>query len=1046
MVQKPISHTFNRQTATKEVTVAGKTETVITALVIEAAEPVILTQDRALLGQPGHQYVPPTANLRVYGDVVTIKGELRLFGKDLLIVARKLLALPAEHAPVIRVDGRPLEDEVGKPKALLKGVNPPDNPAKGKIVKGQTGAPGYNTRIEPLPAADSSWADGGAGWSGPAYQAQMYGENGHDGAPGNRGGAVSILCDTLTVVERRVLYISTVGGTGGDGQSGQDGADGGDGGPGFDAVALPFYAYKNSTAGGNGGRGGAGGKGGRGGQGGSGGEVQVHVLSGEPPVSPVIDGGRRGEPGEGGAGGNPGRGGRAGLSADIATHRLYDDRDEMSRPSPAGRDGTFGSSLGRGDADPAPPSTDGLVRLSHGKLDKGVVTSNASVSQLVMMFERVRADYLVTDPEDEVDPATFADIKERLGWVTALLKEVPKTHVDFALAAAVLPAALLAWDQANQGFDYFGNGAYQVPSVSVGVYRGLLKTSLNRLKDVEKVADQYFTALREERDALASLTDALGQVKAQQTLLQGAKADLEVKMKGEAEIINAAEIRRKAARTPLGAKLAKFKDKVKDSFGLSPETLFNCLTQLSFTSAENPPGAAAMVAAQLGAIVTEGLKNITDDSGQLVNKSYVLGAIKSFASAELKTDFENTPTGEINDSASYQILAEFAKIKRMIDAFREKTSGAAEASIAIMDYIALLAERNRHIDYYNGLLRGLVQILTAARRLALDQQKVQDGLAANHTPGLTPMVNFVSGLYERAKADCIESLYMLSRAQSFWALEPSTSFYDRLGHTPQDIRHDQLVTAAGSIERDLVSVLENVRLTPNHFPAGDKGDHAQGALVVLTRKTHADFFEHLENWGHAQFALAPATLQSPAPDTILTPTMSAWTGETPPDPKIVIANPFHGKADVRLTKVRAWMVGMRTKNERHNVIIEHMGREVFRTPDDNTYPAPRENQDARIVHGPVLLPFRYSAEGLEFDGHFTPGKIDGVPGSEDGDLGYSAKATELGLPGTTGYAAIGPFATWRLIVREKDNPGLDLKSLHTVVMDFHGFHQSFVDV
>jgi hypothetical protein len=134
-----------------------------------------------------------------------------------------------------------------------------------------------------------------------------------------------------------------------------------------------------------------------------------------------------------------------------------------------------------------------------------------------------------------------------------------------------------------------------------------------------------------------------------------------------------------------------------------------------------------------------------------------------------------------------------------------------------------------------------------------------------------------------------------------------------------------------------------------------------------------------------------------------------------------------------------------------NITIEHSGREMFRRPDDTSYPEPRQPNDAaagaddpRLVHTPLRVPFIYKADGMMFDPGkgFVPGKIKNIPGAEDGDLGYSLKA-QLGLPGSSGYAAIGPFAVWRLIVRKLDNPDLVFKDLHTVVIDFHGFHQVF---
>ena len=94
------------------------------------------------------------------------------------------------------------------------------------------------------------------------------------------------------------------------------------------------------------------------------------------------------------------------------------------------------------------------------------------------------------------------------------------------------------------------------------------------------------------------------------------------------------------------------------------------------------------------------------------------------------------------------------------------------------------------------------------------------------------------------------------------------------------------------------------------------------------------------------------------------------------------------------------------------------------------------------------IPFNYNAAGLSYDeatGTFTPGKLFGrMVGSEDGDLGFPNDWIG-GLPSGGKYAPIGPFGKWRLIVRiTEDNRKLDLDKLTMIVIDFHGFHQSFL--
>jgi hypothetical protein len=213
--------------------------TVTTDLRIEAAGTIALTQAEGGIGIPGQVYVPPTAHLTVLGDVVTIEGRLNFPGRVVKIVARRIEARSATgkaEDPAIIVDGAELDPELGQPKPLPKGVTPARLAPLTKVIKGHKGADATNNMILPHPAADSKLAQGSAGWSAEQHPSEMHGEPGENGAAGNAGGIIALICRDLSVTApAKTLHLSARGGRGGDGQPGQDGADGGDGGEPFDA-------------------------------------------------------------------------------------------------------------------------------------------------------------------------------------------------------------------------------------------------------------------------------------------------------------------------------------------------------------------------------------------------------------------------------------------------------------------------------------------------------------------------------------------------------------------------------------------------------------------------------------------------------------------------------------------------------------------------------------------------------------------------------------------------------------------------------------------
>ncbi|HEY7317181.1 MAG TPA: hypothetical protein VIE89_06380, partial [Candidatus Binatia bacterium] len=395
MQERPIDSTFNRQRTVERRSVGGTEVEVVTELVLETALPLVLTQDAGRANEPNCQFVPESAHLKVFGDDVTVLGRLSLPGRTVQIFSRVLRArADGDVPPAISVDGPELPEALAKPKALPKGESPPDRPTKSKVAKGRKGDDGYNDRVEPLPLRTARKEPGKPGWSGADHPDEMNGEPGRDGEKGFPAGAIFILCGEADL--DGVLSLSAVGGPAGEGQPGQDGADGGDGGKGLLPQVVNWFleSYKSSVAGGDGGNGGNGGPGGRGGQGGDGGKIVVHSLSALPRVATACAGGKGSVPGFGGRGGERGRGGETGWEKG---KRLAVGLHKSITGAPDGKDGQPGAEGPTGEE--APIAQSGSARVTSGEVSKEALAELASVSQLQMLFERVRADYLVTEPQ-----------------------------------------------------------------------------------------------------------------------------------------------------------------------------------------------------------------------------------------------------------------------------------------------------------------------------------------------------------------------------------------------------------------------------------------------------------------------------------------------------------------------------------------------------------------------------------------------------------------------------------------------------------------------
>jgi hypothetical protein len=135
-----------------------------------------------------------------------------------------------------------------------------------------------------------------------------------------------------------------------------------------------------------------------------------------------------------------------------------------------------------------------------------------------------------------------------------------------------------------------------------------------------------------------------------------------------------------------------------------------------------------------------------------------------------------------------------------------------------------------------------------------------------------------------------------------------------------------------------------------------------------------------------------------------------------------------GLAQVRLTKIRAWAIGLETGEDEHgdrmhHIVLTHLGRETVVSVRDEAF---------EFVHEPVDTTVIYNSAFTGSDKAFRKGS-----GTEDGTLNDPE--------GGTVYADIGPFASWRITIRHKHNDKLRLDTLKDVEIEFHGSNYTLKD-
>jgi hypothetical protein len=502
---------------------------VLTDITIETALPLIITQDTDEAKEAHTVFLASSAAVKIVAYDLTISGTLRFPGRDAVIFARNLRARTskANTPPSIIVDGVPPPLNYEQLRAAPK--------ASQQRYEGDQGTPGYNDRVSG-PGGGQTEYGGGPGWSGPDHAAEMNGKDGKKGADragtdsdkrGNAG-SIFICCDRMEFPLDTVLKLSANGGAGERGQPGQDGAKGGPGGAGFDGVIrTPGVSYSWPTRGGKGGKGGAGGKGGdggKGGKGGKGGSINVHCVSATPPVSCSVRGGLS-EPGEGGKGGERGDPGRPGNG--FWFKPMFDKRGfavEAAAP------GEFGSNGDKGSPGRSHPGELGTYSVDSGEVPDAALAKVAdSLTQLQMVFEAARGDYLATPAPDyqlqlitAADPSRLPRTGEKDSFQLALvgskliirifdssgrLLERPEDNADSVNALKELLAAVPLRILLTSNWTVSGTTG----SLSTGVRTALVQ----QLGKLGNQSEDYFKKLADEalvgRAAVAAFLLASGQ-------------------------------------------------------------------------------------------------------------------------------------------------------------------------------------------------------------------------------------------------------------------------------------------------------------------------------------------------------------------------------------------------------------------------------------------------------------------------------------------------------------------------------------------------------
>lgn len=554
----------------------------------------------------------------------------------------------------------------------------------------------------------------------------------------------------------------------------------------------------------------------------------------------------------------------------------------------------------------------------------------------------------------------------------------------------------------GQGVDYYGYGSRHVPLASYAFYNQNMRESLANLKTIEDYRNGYFASLATTENQITTIKGMRTQQEdiIQDTEASGKKEKYLISVAdGAAKVIDSYQTILPQKKKDLLNALKKLKDDVGEYFDFNLQDLVGEASTLAFA-----PESKFMwltLGAQAGLKSTQ---NITDSKGYSVNKSYMVNQITtisgSISSIQEGYSVQSSGTVKSDDPGANILLAQEDNLDNAMSGFYDKfPKDMDNVKKQFQDYIKAVTDRNNHILTYNS---AVVLMQNRAQVRASAKQKIStlddEALAAMGTnwPELT---SFVLQTYNDGRDSAMEALYLLAKSHRFWALDDNILFEAYGSNSFVEINTSVLGEAQRRISDKYGNNIEKFGTNPVPFPTYPLKERG----IIIT----AD-----------EFALS--TFQSMNMCIIRIPVAQKGTSKA--------ENHFAGAANIRITKVRAWVNGAKTKDNELQVTITQQGKEEIVDQSNSIY---------HFEHVPKTVNFKYNLEAYNKLGANAEACSLISTITQDGNL-VEASNEEEDI-----YTLIGPFAGWLVSVDSNWNIEPDMSNVTSLELEFHGTNLPF---
>ena len=628
--------------------------------------------------------------------------------------------------------------------------------------------------------------------------------------------------------------------------------------------------------------------------------------------------------------------------------------------------------------------------------------------QCSMLLEKGKMLYFSADAVLNPDGFTDAAILfRRLYGKTAAFDEDNKEYEDLkefyeknedalgtfdsiATFKEVFNESKIYLNQMQKGLDYYGYSSNYVPLASFSFYREIVEKLLNNLEKIESSYKGYFQNLKDQTKALEDLKNTRDDSKRIIQESEYKKGILLSMATTTATAIEAYADKMEKQKKIFLNEIEDFRDKIENASGFNLDDLFSAVSMCAFC-----PESGFMAATQAGQLIYNSTEKINcGPGGQSVDKKYLVSRFKA-----IEADYQSLSEGynqladghlQAEDINANKLLVQKQNLESFLDDFYAKfPDDVKNLKDSFDQYFSIVIERNNKIITYNSIVDTVVDCENSIESNKNKIQILNDDKLKTIKPNLPIIVNFVSKIYHEARGQVMEELYMASKAYKFWALSDTNFLAQALGGAGiSTIDSAMLRDVQSTIIKGYQDTVEAKGREAQHFPLNPQD---KGIEFVFSESMGSSYIDSLKKNNEIYFKIKKVGPRTSKEES-----------------------PFAGLAEVRLLKIRVWLVGAKSADNTIQVDIINEGSEDIVNRKGMTY---------SFTHDPVATKFIYSREN----------NVDKI--IEDGDVGMKDDDSL--------YAQIGPFANWRLRVDPRYNKNLDLSELIDVKIEFHGMNYSF---